>query len=80
MKILITGAGGQLGRALQTRFVEHDLLALSRSQLDVSDRAAVLALANQPLDLILHAAAMTNVDGCERNPEAAYLAKPGSGF
>ena len=74
MKILITGASGQLGRALQTRFVEHDLLALSRSQLDVSDQAAVLAFANEPLDLILHAAAMTNVDGCERNPEAAYLA------
>lgn len=72
MRILITGASGQLGRALQERFAEHDLLALTRAELDVSNRSAVLALAGEPLDLILHAAAMTNVDGCERDPEAAY--------
>jgi dTDP-4-dehydrorhamnose reductase len=74
MRILITGAGGQLGRALQTRFAEHDPIALSHSQLDTSDRAAVLAYAGQRLDLIIHAAAMTDVDGCERDPEAAYHA------
>ena len=74
MRILITGAGGQLGRALQERFNEHELLALTHAQLDVSNRGAVLAFANEPLDLILHVAAMTNVDGCERDPEAAYRA------
>jgi dTDP-4-dehydrorhamnose reductase len=74
MKVLITGASGQLGRALQRRFEEHDVLALSREALDVTDRQAVLALANEGLDTIIHAGAMTNVDGCERDPEAAYLA------
>ncbi|MGH2543542.1 MAG: dTDP-4-dehydrorhamnose reductase [Ardenticatenaceae bacterium] len=75
MKILITGASGQLGRALQHRFrAEHDLLALSHSELDVGDREAVLALVGERPDLILHAAAMTDVDGCERDPEAAYRA------
>lgn len=72
MKILITGANGQLGRALQNRFQKHELLALSHADLDVGERASVLSLANQSFDLILHAAAMTNVDGCEHHPQAAY--------
>ena len=74
MRILLTGAGGQLGRALQARFVEHEVLALRHSQLDIGDRAAVLGYADLNVDLILHVAAMTDVDGCERNPEEAYRA------
>ncbi|MBA3534806.1 MAG: dTDP-4-dehydrorhamnose reductase [Ardenticatenales bacterium] len=72
MKILITGAGGQLGRALQDRFAEHRPLALTHNELDIGDRGAVLDLASEAPEVILHAAAMTNVDGCERDPEAAY--------
>ncbi len=74
MKILITGANGQLGRALQHRFDGHDLLAVGHRELDVGDGAAVRALQGEAWDLILHAAAMTNVDGCERDPDAAYRA------
>ncbi len=46
MTILITGAGGQLGRALQARFAGQRLLALTHSDLDIGDRAAVLGLAS----------------------------------
>lgn len=74
MRVLITGAGGQLGRALQARFADHDLIALTHRQLDVGQREAVLALADEAPELILHAAAMTHVDGCEQAPEAAYHA------
>ena len=74
MKVLITGASGQLGRALQQRFANHDVLAVRHQDVDVSDRAAVMGLRDNPLDLIVHAAAMTNVDGCERDPDAAYRA------
>ncbi|MDQ4076935.1 MAG: dTDP-4-dehydrorhamnose reductase [Chloroflexota bacterium] len=74
MRIVITGAGGQLGRALRERFAEYDLIALSHTALDVTDRDAVFALSEKAPDLILHAAAMTNVDRCEQEPEAAYQA------
>ncbi len=74
MRVLITGAGGQLGRALRARFGDMDVRALDHATLDVGDRAAVLALATEQPALILHAAAMTNVDGCEQDPEAAYRA------
>lgn len=72
MRILLTGANGQLGRALRDSFADHDVWAVTHAELDVGDRTAVLALADRPVDLILHAAAMTNVDGCERDPESAY--------
>lgn len=72
MRIIITGAGGQLGRALQQTLVDHDVLALAHSAVDVTDRPAVLELAGWEADVIVHAAAMTDVDGCERDPEDAY--------
>lgn len=73
MRILITGANGQLGRALQQALVEHQLVPLGHAELDVSDRAAVFAAvaAAQP-ELIIHSAAYTDVDGCARNPALAY--------
>jgi dTDP-4-dehydrorhamnose reductase len=72
MRIIITGAGGQLGRALQGALAEQTLLPLTHSRLDITDRAAVLALAEWRPDAIIQSAAMTNVDGCEREPTLAY--------
>ncbi len=74
MRIIITGHKGQLGRALRARLEgAHDLLGLDLPEHDITDRAALEAVVRdfRP-DLILHPAAMTDVDGCARNPEAAY--------
>jgi dTDP-4-dehydrorhamnose reductase len=73
MKILITGAGGQLGRALAGAFLpEYAVLAYPHAALDVTDSRAVRAAmrAARP-DAVIHAAAWTDVDGCERDPERA---------
>lgn len=64
-RILITGAGGQLGTALAEVFPEA--LALTREELDVTQP---IALEHRP-DLVLHAAAWTDVDGAESRREAA---------
>ncbi|MVO97975.1 dTDP-4-dehydrorhamnose reductase [Paenibacillus lutrae] len=74
MKVLITGAGGQLGRDLiRVLAARHELHALTRGQLDVGDDTAVEAVVNRIRpDVIIHAAAYTNVDGAESEAEAAY--------
>jgi dTDP-4-dehydrorhamnose reductase len=64
-RILITGAGGQLGAALREEF--PDALALSRSGWDVTQPAPEGVMP----DLVLHAAAWTDVDGAEDSPEGA---------
>lgn len=71
---LVTGAGGQLGRALIEEFAGDDLVALSHAGWDVSlPPPATLA---RP-DLVLHAAAWTNVDGAEADPQGAAAVNVG---
>ena len=76
MRIIMTGATGQLGRALiRQRPAGTEITTISSSDLNLADARAVLAAVTtaQP-DMILHCGAMTDVDGCERLPEAAYRA------
>jgi dTDP-4-dehydrorhamnose reductase len=65
-RVLITGAGGQLGRALAESFPGS--VALTRADWDVTVPPPVLDV--QP-DLVLHAAAWTDVDGAESDPQGA---------
>ena len=73
-RILITGAGGQLGRALQETFAGAgaDVVALTRDGWDVT-------LPPPPVDadLVLHAAAWTDVDGAESDPQGAAAVNVG---
>jgi dTDP-4-dehydrorhamnose reductase len=75
MKVLVTGAAGQLGRDLVATCVAagDDVVALGRTQLDVADRDAVHAavLGTVP-DVIVHAGAWTAVDACESDPDRAF--------
>jgi dTDP-4-dehydrorhamnose reductase len=73
-RTLITGAGGQLGRALARVFAADELLALDRARWDVTHEAPRLPWAP---DLVLHTAAWTNVDGAEDDPQAAAAANVG---
>jgi dTDP-4-dehydrorhamnose reductase len=69
-RVLITGAGGQLGRALQQDFAADDLVALTHAEWDVADPPSD-SLLRSGFDLVLHAAAWTDVDGAEADPQGA---------
>jgi dTDP-4-dehydrorhamnose reductase len=75
MRLLVTGAGGQLGRDVVEfcTAAGDDVVACDHAALDVSDRDAVLpaGVAAGP-DTVVHAGAWTNVDGCETEPDRAY--------
>jgi len=73
-RILITGAGGQLGSALAEVFAEDAVTALSHADWDV--RFPAPPGLPDP-DLVLHTAAWTNVDGAEDDPQGAAEANVG---
>jgi len=74
MRILVTGAGGQLGLELKDLLArDHKVAALTRKELDIADAQAVeRALEEYDPELVVNAAAYTNVDGCETEPDLAY--------
>jgi dTDP-4-dehydrorhamnose reductase len=83
MRILITGGGGMLGLDVQRAAQEagHESTALSRTQLDITDRAAVVdAIAGAGATAVINCAAWTDVDGAEsRVRDAAAVNGAGAG-
>lgn len=79
MKVIVTGAGGQLGRALVASAPKDvACLGLDRAALDIADRAAVdRVIAAERPDLVFNAAAWTAVDLAESAPEAALAVNAG---
>lgn len=76
MTLLVTGAAGQLGReVVRVASATRPVVALGRSELDVTDPVAVRAAvaAHRPT-AVVNGAAWTDVDGCELNPGRAHLA------
>src|SRR5256714_1220675 len=76
MKVFITGAGGMLGHVL----VEHceargdEVFAHERESLDITDeRVARERVARARPDTVINCAAWTDVDGCELDPQRAFL-------
>ena len=72
MRVVITGARGQLGTAMQTALVGADLALVDLPEWDITDPQQVSRLADLKPDVVVHCAAMTDVDGCARNPDLAY--------
>ena len=71
---VVTGAGGQLGRALCEEFREDGVTGLTRAEWDVE--APPPDVPGSP-EAVLHAAAWTNVDGAEDDPQGAAAVNVG---
>ncbi|MFN2480569.1 MAG: dTDP-4-dehydrorhamnose reductase [Pyrinomonadaceae bacterium] len=81
MKILITGAGGMLGRAvaLDCRARGDEVFAHDRASLDITDAARVAdVFARERPDAVINCAAWTDVDACERDPARAFEVNSGA--
>jgi dTDP-4-dehydrorhamnose reductase len=74
VRIVVTGAGGGLGKAFRERgSAGHDVLPFTHSDLAVEEGDAVdEAFAAVRPDVVLHLAAKTGVDDCERDVGAAF--------
>jgi dTDP-4-dehydrorhamnose reductase len=74
VKIVVTGAAGMLGSDVvrAAEFVNHEVVALARSDLDVTDRPAVIrAMLQERPGAVVNCAAYTDVDGAEDDLDAA---------
>jgi dTDP-4-dehydrorhamnose reductase len=73
VRILVTGAGGQLGRDLTSLLGDHDVHARDHAQLDISDAGAVAPLVQELRpDWIINGAAFNEVDGAEIAEDRAF--------
>lgn len=73
MRVMITGAAGQLGLDLLDEFADHEVVGLAREDLDISVEDAVHdTLQRLAPDLVINAAAWTDVDACESDPRRAH--------
>ena len=73
MKIVITGGKGMLGRTLQKELAEHEIVVADLPDWDITDDEGFLRklMAAAP-DVVIHCAAMTNVDACEADRDLAF--------
>ena len=74
MKLLITGAAGQLGTdlVLSAQKSGHQVIATIHGDLDITDKSQVDRVVGEAkADAIIHAAAWTAVDACESDPQRA---------
>jgi dTDP-4-dehydrorhamnose reductase len=74
--VLITGSGGQLGNELVKVFhsAGHRIFPFTKEQLDITNRQEISKKIKNVLpDIIINAAAYTNVDQCEIDAEKAFL-------
>jgi len=72
MRILLTGAKGQLGQELQRALTKEDVITADRPDYELTDPKLGDKIASTRPYVVIHTAAYTDVDGCERDPDSAF--------
>jgi dTDP-4-dehydrorhamnose reductase len=72
MRIVLTGAEGQLGRSLQDVLVGHEVVPVDLPEYDATRLDVITRIEGFQPDVVIHAGGMTDVDACELDPDAAY--------
>ena len=75
MRVIITGASGQLGSALYQELTDQgfDIIDIPDwPEIDISDHSIVPMLSGLYPELVIHCAALTDVDACAEDPESAF--------
>ncbi len=74
MRILVLGSEGQLGSELCKALEEHDLIPVKHGQADIAQLDQIIDFSRHDRpEAIINAAGYTDVDGCEKNKEKAFL-------
>jgi dTDP-4-dehydrorhamnose reductase len=71
VKLVVTGAGGMLGREVVRAAAEHEVLALAHAELDITDEEAVTAAVKDCV--VINCAGFTDVDGAEAHEDIATV-------
>ncbi|MFC2015919.1 dTDP-4-dehydrorhamnose reductase [Chloroflexota bacterium] len=73
MRIVIAGHKGQLGQALLGVLPRQDVIGVDLPEVDISEPASILSVVRDVRpEVVINSAAITDVDGCERDPERAF--------
>lgn len=74
MRIALTGSDGMLGSDITEVFTDIELITFTLRDFDITDLdTSTKKIKEIKPDCLIHAAAYTDVDGCEQNPDKAYL-------
>ena len=75
MRVIITGASGQLGQALYQEFAYQGFNIIDIPdwpEIDIGEHSIVTILSGLYPELVIHCAALTDVDACAKDPESAF--------
>lgn len=75
MRILCTGAAGMMGESIRRVFKDDEMIYTDKPELNVDDYKSVISILdklNGEVDYILHMAAETDLERCDKYPALAY--------
>lgn len=72
MRIFITGITGQLGRSLQKVLANEGFTVFDTPRWDITDHTIVQKISELRPDIVIHTAAMTDVEGAAKDPDLAF--------